>query len=483
LTAALCLAAFAGLMLALIATEFGERTVYFLATGAVGGVGALVAFTRREPLRFVFLALLCGLPLASALVPPGRLGVTVFDVVMVLLTLGLVGKTLLSPAKAREPLFPTTSLSIAWVLCVPIVVLSQFPLPSLLALLLTFSGVHVFFLLTLRELERHQGFERLTVLLSAVVIVMALGVLIDHALQVNLSLRGSNMNQLTYLAGIEIYRAGGFFQDPQKSGAFLACLITFLLVLAVRRRFDDTRTRSLLWFAILIGSLALPMTIARGAILAFLAVSTMTLFAFNTWSFWVKATVTGAAVVTLMVMAQISIDLWLDVVPAPIMERFVTMQEGLEDRLKIWSDTWDMFADHPITGIGPGSFQRYLLETRPGVFNYYGIGTNLGVPYVPDQPESGYLKIFYEGGLIGTAAALLIACDGVRRALAVVTGAGMEPNARTECIAALAALATFATTFVTLFHLTDPRMGALLAFFLAVIWRRSLQRLPGAPKA
>jgi O-antigen ligase len=181
---------------------------------------------------------------------------------------------------------------------------------------------------------------------------------------------------------------------------------------------------------------------------------------------------------TLMVMAQTSIDLWLDILPGTIKERFMTMQEGLQDRLEIWFDTWDMFADHPIAGIGPGSFQSYLLETRPGVFNYYGIGTNLGVPYVPDQPESGYLKILYEGGVIGVAAALVVACAAVRRALAVVTRVDAEPDARTECIAALAALTTFATTFVTLFHLTDGRMGALLAFFLAVVWHRSLQRAP-----
>jgi O-antigen ligase len=354
---------------------------------------------------------------------------------------------------------------------------------SLLALLLTFATLHVFFVFTLAELKRDQGFERLIALLLVVVIVMALGVFVDYALHVNLSLRGSNLNQLTYLAGLEIYRAGGFFQDPQKSGAFLACLITFLLVLAIRGRFHDPRTRFVAWLAILLGLIALPMTIARGAILSCLVVSTVALFAFNSWKSHVKVAVIAGATLISMVMAQTSIDLWLDILPATIKERFLTMQAGLQDRLEIWFDTWDMFADHPITGIGLGSFQSYLLETRPGVFNYYGIGTNLGVPYVPDQPESGYLKIFYEGGLMGTAAALLMACDAVRRALAVVTGAGTEPHARTECIAALAALATFATTFVTLFHLTDPRMGALLAFFLAVIWHRSLQRLHGAPEA
>jgi O-antigen ligase len=402
---------------------------------------------------------------------------------MGMLTIGLLGNNLLSRATPRERLFPTTSLLVAWALCIPCVLFSQFPLLSLLVLLLTFATLHVFFVFTLAELKRDQGFERLIALLLAVVIVMALGVFVDHALQVNLSLRGSNLNQLTYLAGLETYRAGGFFQDPQKSGAFLACLITFLLVLAVRGRFHDPRTRFVAWLAILIGLTALPTTIARGAILSCLVVSTAALFGFSAWKTHVKVTVIAAVTLILMVMAQTSIDLWLDLLPGTIKERFMTIQAGLQDRIEIWLDTWNMFADHPVTGIGPGSFQSYLLETRPGVFNYYGIGANLGVPYVPDQPESGYLKILYEGGLIGTAAALLVACDAVRRAFAVVTGARAEPDARTECIAALAALATFAMTFVTLFHVTDSRMGALLAFFLAVIWHRSLQRAAGAREA
>jgi O-antigen ligase len=156
-------------------------------------------------------------------------------------------------------------------------------------------------------------------------------------------------------------------------------------------------------------------------------------------------------------------------------ERFLRIGEELESRWLIWFDTWDMFADQPLTGIGPGGFRSYLLETRPGVFNYYGIGTATGVPYIPDQPESGYLKILYEGGLLGSLAALLVAGDGVRRALAVIGDRAASAAARTECIAALAALATFGLTFVTLFTVSDPRLGALLALLLAVIWHRSLE--------
>jgi len=145
-------------------------------------------------------------------VPPGRLGLTVFDVVMLVLTIALVGRRLASSARVnRQPLFPTRSLMIAWALCVPCVVLSQFPLVSLTAFVLMFT-TYAFFLLCLAELGRERGFERLVILLSATAVVMAGGALIDYVWHVNLSLRGSNPNQLTYYEnGLEVYRTSGFF--------------------------------------------------------------------------------------------------------------------------------------------------------------------------------------------------------------------------------------------------------------------------------
>ena len=472
--AALSLAAFAGLALAFIATAFGERTVYFLATAAVGGCGAFVAFTRRAPLRFIFLAVLCGLPVAGVLVPPGRFGVTAFDAVMIMLSFCLVGRYLMAKHESQLPLFPTRSLLIAWLLFLPCVVLSQFPALSAVRYVATFA-LHTFFWFALAEQGRRNGSERLVLMLAGVLLVVALGVVADHALRLNLSLRGANLNQISYLAGVEIYRAAGFFQDAQRAGAFIATVVTFLLVLTVRGRFASPKIRTAIWLAIVAGLAALPFTISRGAILSCLAVSTLALFAFNAWHTHVKVLV-AALVVTALLATQTSLDLWLDALPTTMRERFLHIGDEFASRLFIWFDTWEMFADHPLTGIGPGSFRSYLLETRPGAYSYYDIGAGTGVAYVPDQPESGYFKILYEGGVLGTLAALLVAGDAVRRSLAVIADRAASSAARTECIAALAGLATFGLTFVTVFTAADVRLGALLALLLAVIWHRSLER-------
>jgi len=167
-------------------------------------------------------------------------------------------------------------------------------------------------------------------------------------------------------------------------------------------------------------------------------------------------------------------EAWLNFLPVKVVERFLDAQTEFQDRLNIWFDTWDMFANHPLFGIGPGSFQPYLAETRPTVTYFYGIGEAEGVPYVPYQPESGYLKILYEGGIVGSAAALLVICDALRRVAMVTFGRNADPHARTECIAALAGLIAFAVTFVTLFNLGDGRIAGIFCVFLAVIWHHSL---------
>src|SRR5689334_23292426 len=102
-------AAVAGIATVLSGNLFGDRAAYYIAFFGLIGAGTLVAATRKEPLRFLFLALIAALPIASALVPPGRLGLTIFDVVMIVLATGLIGRNLVSSPAVRQPIFPTRS--------------------------------------------------------------------------------------------------------------------------------------------------------------------------------------------------------------------------------------------------------------------------------------------------------------------------------------------------------------------------------------
>ena len=78
---------------------------------------------------------------------------------------------------------------------------------------------------------------------------------------------------------------------------------------------------------------------------------------------------------------------------------------------------------------------------------------------------------------------MMLAGDALRRAISVIAGNHVDSDARTEGIAALAGLITFAVTFVTLFTVSDARIAAMFAFLLAVIWHRSQQSTPVTPRA
>ncbi|MGE0030806.1 MAG: O-antigen ligase family protein [Steroidobacteraceae bacterium] len=474
----LALAACAGIFVGVAGTAAGPRAIYYFAILGAIAIGGFVAVTRREPMRFAFLALFAALPLADVPIPPARLGVRLFDAVMLALAIALVARRLTAPPQDRRPLFPSPSLAGAWLLFAICAAFSLYPKDSAQALLVGVA-VYAFFLCALDELRRPGGFERLAAISAAVVIVLSLGLFIDHFLQVNLSLRGGNLNQLSYVMGRETWRAGGFFQDPQKAGAFLASTIAFLLVLAVRGRFAGLGMRLLAWVAVAAGITALFTTIARGAIIACLAVSVLALGAFNRWPAGVKLLTAAAVAAALLVAAVVPAGAWLDLMPEAVAARFARMGEELGIRITIWFDTWDMFAGHPLTGVGPDAFRSYLLESRPGMTGYYGIGVADGAQYVPEQPENGYLTILYEGGLVGSAAALLVAGDALRRIFAVLARGTGDADARSEAIAALAGLATFGVTFMTLFTPGDARIAALLMFLLAIAWRHTLRT--GAP--
>lgn len=465
----------AGMATAVVGGRAGDKSIYYALVFGALGAGGILAVTRDEPLRLAYFLLLLCLPIVNLLVPPGRFGITIFDAVTLAAAVILIGKRLVAVRGADQKLIPGRSIGVAWALALPCVALSLYPGESVRALVLV-AGMYAFFLMTLRELERPAGFGRVVGLLAVAVLVIDAGLFIDHFLRINLSMRGSNLNQASFTGGMQVWRAGGFFQDPQVAGAFLSCSITFLLLLLVRGRFRGTRLAPLIGLAVIVSFAALLTTVSRAAILGCVAVSLLALFAFNRWSGPVKLLSAGGVLLLAASLPLIPQDLLVEIAPRAVAERFSNLGESFEDRLHIWFDTWDMFAEHPLTGIGMSSFRPYLMDTRPGVVNFYGIGAAAGVVYIPNQPENGYLKVLYEGGLAGSIGVLVFVIDTLRRALRSTGSRLGSPEARTECIAALAGLANFAVTFLTLFTLADTRMSALFMLLLAVLWRRSLEQ-------
>src|SRR5262249_5797958 len=139
----LCAGAAAGLAIVELGSRATDRAPYYVAVFGSLAAAAVIALTRREPLRFVFLALIAGFPLASAVVPPGKLGVTAFELATLLLALGILWAKLV--AQERIVVFPTGALLAAWSLLLVCIPFSQDVLISVRATM-NVVALHAFFL-------------------------------------------------------------------------------------------------------------------------------------------------------------------------------------------------------------------------------------------------------------------------------------------------------------------------------------------------
>jgi len=134
------------------------------------------------------------------------------------------------------------------------------------------------------------------------------------------------------------------------------------------------------------------------AMIAF-SVAALTLFAMTSW----KRAV-GAAIAIAIVLALF----------APIRRRAIAMAEMagrgdynaiFTERFTAFTAAWTMFAEHPLTGVGPGAFAWQYFDTKvaverrhPSLRHVYNRGFNFG------EVHNDHLQVLAEGGLLGYAA-------------------------------------------------------------------------------
>ena len=469
-------AVLSGVFIAYLSYLTGYSAIYYLLALVLLVVLPLIVVTRDDPMHYMLYALLFALPVVAFIVPPGRLDVSIFDYSMLLLLLtelwrrGTDNRTVQTN---RVPLFPTPVLMWVQLLAIPIVLMATSPGISTWVFVENFLA-YLFFLILLREIQSADGGERLFFTFSIAVIVMAIGIFFQSLTGIGLVPIPANPNQLTHEGGMIIYRPGGFFQDPQKAAQFFSCAGILLLTLVLGRRFSKKNIIIIVLLAALLAFSALIVTLSRSALLAgFIAIPFVLIF----------GTRGGAHVKTLAIIVLSGFVLLvfflpsgalIGLLPLEVSSRLLGLEDSYLFRVRIWFDTWKMFADQPMSGIGLGGFESYLLEENPSMRNYMGIGSSQGGTYIPGQPESGFFKILYEGGLLGSLASFLLIIAAFRRAFIVINSPNALPEWKTEVVGALAALLVFGVSFSTLFTLSDERNIVILMLPLAIIWARSM---------
>jgi O-antigen ligase len=219
--------------------------------------------------------------------------------------------------------------------------------------------------------------------------------------------------------GIVVGRIQGSFGHPNQYGGFLATL----LPLAVVMLFNRSAPVLLRWMGavgIAVGVPALVWSYSRGALAAIVVGPVI-------WLIIVRPRFAILAGLMLAVLLYLF-------APAAVRQRFQSTSGGeLEIRSDIWAAALDIYAEHPILGVGVNNFpvayaqlpvvpanatQRRLLQ-----------GEEL---LVPPHAQNLYLNIMAEEGLLGLMAFLLFAGASMRRAF--IGSRSDDPLIRAICL-------------------------------------------------
>jgi len=157
----------------------------------------------------------------------------------------------------------------------------------------------------------------------------------------------------------------------------------------------------LLWlFAVVMMAVAVVFSLSRGGILA-LGIELLALMLAAFWfrKRWTEAGEYRAAadnklVVGVALAAIILLALWIGY--EPLTKRFGSVRQGAGEysvvtRTEYWGNSWQMFVDHPVTGVGLGAF--------PAIYPRYGRSSAKNERL--EQTHNDYLQLLTDAGIVG----------------------------------------------------------------------------------
>ena len=189
------------------------------------------------------------------------------------------------------------------------------------------------------------------------------------------------------VAGGMTIRYPSFFQDPQKYAQYLSAS-SFLMLLLPGKIYGKTSQLGLLLCAL--SMIALLFTGGRAGLGGWL-IGLLIVIVLGNAQYRI-------AIISVAILVSIFIYNFSDTIP--IFNR-ADLADSYEFRYAIWQDAFAIFLDHPFFGIGMGNYANYVSIHNP---DQYWISDN-DVTFF-DHPESGYLKLLTEFGLIGFLAVM-----------------------------------------------------------------------------
>jgi O-antigen ligase len=257
--------------------------------------------------------------------------------------------------------------------------------------------------------------------------------------------------------GSVVGRIQGSFEHPNLFAGYIASLIPLASVIAFNRRFHPP----IRWLAAAALFLALPalyFSYSRASIVAVVLGAI----------FWLAFLRPRAAVLIAITVAVASLAL----APAALKERFDPQrgQNDLAARVDLWKAAGEIYADHPLLGVGPNNFPDAYAElpTRPGFSPYHRL--QLEDEFVrPPHAHNLYLNVLAEEGAVGAIALILLLIAAIS---VVYRGChARDPAGRLICIGIGIGLMTLlANSFVNATLFTEPALPLFALLGVAAVF-------------
>lgn len=252
--------------------------------------------------------------------------------------------------------------------------------------------------------------------------------------------KSQNIN-VTSLAGI---RYPSFFQDPQKYAQFLSA--ASFLMLAKEWKKEKISTINVIIFILTVA--AMLFTGGRAGFGGWI-LGILIIMAAGNKKYRTAIIAAGLIIIPGIIM-------FADQIP---MFKRESVSDSFDFRYLIWQDAYKIFLDNPLFGIGVGNYANYVSIHNPDQF---WIANNEITIY--DHPESGYLKLLTEFGLLG-----FISIMGMIAMPIIIGFKKYQKYKNTTTILLIASIATWIIGFYTVYSFGDVRIKILMVTIICML--------------
>jgi O-antigen ligase len=420
-------------------------------------VGLFVLFAQKDRLLFLLTVSLFLLPFAGIDVPPRSLGISFLNIISLLVGILILYRNLSSSKKIE--LAQHKYLIIPLVAVIPSVLLSEVFYLSLLEYL-KILGYYALFIGFSHYVAKEDWGRQFVYGITVALLIVSVLIIFERFTGIDPSLT-RHARTFTRLGGVLITRSSGIFQDPQKAAQYVAVASVFLVVLLLRKASSDKKLNRLIKIALLVSAPALLLTVTRASIYTWAAVMVFSILLLNRYNILGKMFIWISAILLVVVTLVLGAVSYEEILPSDLRTRMEHSDGKFNGRTDVWSETWYIFEDRPITGIGLGAYKSYLIKTN---YQMRKLAASGHATKVPTMPENGYLKILYETGVIGSFSLFSLVLLLMFRCLKeIVRSTG---SSATFMYAVAMAGAVFLASFFTIFTLADSRNATLLVLLL-----------------